>query len=394
MPIRIAVDIRCLTDGKHTGVEEYTRRLLEHLLAIDTKNRYILFYTAWRKPKADFSWLEAYPNVRLRWFRWPNKLLNLCLWYWERPRLDLLVGGADIFFLPNLNFAAFSRRTKVVLTVHDLSFDRFPETFGWKQCFWHALVHFRGLARRADVVVAVSETTRKEYLSSKHGLPHQTERHRVKTIAVPNGIDEQFVVMDRNDPQLLSVKEKYHLPFSCILFFGTIEPRKNIQAMISAFEYLIQQGGPECAKYSLVLAGTLGWCSEGILESIERSSVREKIQRIGFVEDADRPALYNLASLFVYPSLYEGFGFPPLEAMACGVPVIASQTSVFPETLDDAAILIDPQNPEEIYQAMHQVLHDSGLRARLRERGLARSQRFSWRKSAMAMQKLWARMMR
>ncbi|MEI8103444.1 MAG: glycosyltransferase family 1 protein [Candidatus Moraniibacteriota bacterium] len=382
MPIRIAVDIRCLTDGKHTGVEEYTRHLLEQLLVIDTTNQYILFYTAWRRPQPDFSWLAAYPNVTLRWFRVPNKLLNLSLWYLQWPRLDTLLGGVDIFFLPNLNFAAFSRKVKVVLTVHDLSFDRFPETFGWKQRFWHTLVNFRGLARRADVIVAVSDTTRKEYLAHKH-------THHSHTFAIPNGIDERFRIIDRNEPQLLAVKEKYHLPFSFILFFGTIEPRKNIQALVEAYEYLVEHGGAECAKYSLVLAGSPGWCSKGILERINRSPVREKIILLGFVDDADCPALYNLASLFVYPSLYEGFGFPPLEAMACGVPVIVSQTSVFPETVGDAGILIDPQNPEEIYQAMREVLGDAALRAHLRSKGLERVQHFSWKQSAQTLHKLW-----
>ncbi len=387
MPIRIAVDIRCLTDGKQTGVEEYTRRLLEQLLLIDTKNQYVFFYTAWRKPRADFSWLAVYPNARVRWFRWPNKLLNLCLWYLEWPRLDRLVGGADIFFLPNLNFAAFSRKTKVVLTVHDLSFDRFPETFGWKQRLWHTLVHFRRLTRRVDAIVAVSETTRKEYLAGKH------EPHR-RTLAIPNGIDEHFTVMDRNDPKLLLVKEKYGLPFSFILFFGTIEPRKNVQALVTAYEYLAARGGAEVEKYALVLAGAPGWCSEGVMRAIERSPVREKIHILGFVADEDRPALYNLASLFVYPSLYEGFGFPPLEAMASGVPVISSQTSVFPETIGDAGILVDPYNPEEIFQAMREVLGDADLRARLRQRGLERSSRFSWKRSARSFQRLWKSLMK
>ncbi len=380
--LRIGVDVRCLSDGKHTGVEEYTRQLLEHLLTVDQTNEYLLFCNSWQPPRTDFSWLEKFPHARLRMFRLPNKLLNLSLWYLRWPKIDRLLGGVDIFFMPNLNFIAVSRDAKLVLTVHDLSFDVYPETFGWKQRLWHALVGFRSLIRRADAVVAVSQTTRAECLA-RYG------RHQGKIVVVHNGIDARFRLQDRNDPDLIRVKERYRLPFRFILYFGTLEPRKNIEAIIRAYEYGVARRESVFMKHSLVIAGSCGWRYRSILRAIRNSPVRERIILTGFVADSDRPALYALATLFVYPSVYEGFGFPPLEAMASGVPVITSNASVFPEIVGTAGILTDPQNPEELYQAMREVLGDRALQETLRIRGLERARQFSWSKAALRMRGLW-----
>ncbi|MEK7182050.1 MAG: glycosyltransferase, partial [Patescibacteria group bacterium] len=157
--MRIGIDVRCLAEGKRTGVEEYTISLLEKLLETDKENEYVLFFNAWRKKVPDFSWATRYPNVTLRAFHFPNKLFNLMIWYLGWPKLDTLIGGTDIFFLPNLNFASVSRKTKLVVTAHDLSFEMFPETFSWRQRLWHFLVNFRGLLRRADRIIAVSQST-------------------------------------------------------------------------------------------------------------------------------------------------------------------------------------------------------------------------------------------
>ena len=373
--MRIGVDARCLADGRRSGVEEYAIALLSELFRIDRKNEYILFFNAWGNVDAGLSFADGFPNVSVRRFRIPNKLLNLSLWYLNWPKLDRLVGGVDAFFLPNINFCAVSDGTKLFVTAHDLSFEAYPETFSWKQRMWHFFVNPKKLFRWADRIFSVSRST-KDDLETRYGIrPSKIE-------VIQSGIDGRFHEYDRNDPKLLSVKEKYQLPYRFILYLGAFEPRKNIVSVVRAFTALKKARHPEFEKLSLVLAGVSGWKEDEIRDEIESSSFRGNIILPGFVDGEDKPALYNLASLFAYPSFYEGFGFPPLEALACGVPVVASNSSSLPEVVGDAGILIDPHRPDELLRAFEEVLLDKKLRATLHERGLSRARRFLWGETA------------
>lgn len=377
MNMRIGIDIRSLAAGRRTGVEEYTIGLLQELFRIGTEHTYVLFFNAWGSKEPDLSWTEGYPNVSVKRFRIPNKLLNLSLWYFKRPRLDRLLGGVEVFFMPNLNFAAVSRDAKLIVTAHDLSFEFFPEMFSWKQRLWHFAVNFRSLLRRADMIVAVSESTRDD-LITRYALP-------VANIhVIHSGVDERFQPMDRNDLSLLSVKAKYGLPYKFILYLGTLEPRKNLIALLQAFEAFHREAVGELEKYELVLAGRPGWKYATFFQAIDQSPAREWIHQIGYVEDGDKPALYNLASVFVYPSFYEGFGIPPLEALASGVPVIASHSASLPEVIGGAGVLIDPYRPDEILQALRGILSDKQYQALLRERALVRSRTFTWDRAGRA----------
>ena len=371
--MKIGIDIRCLIGGKRTGVEEYTLELLEHLFAVDRENEYVLFWNAWELPVCPLDWDSRFSNVRLVSLRIPNKLLNFCLWYFRFPHLDRLIGGVDVFFMPNLNFAAFSRGVKVVLTAHDVSFERYPETFSWKRRLWHMFVNFRRLALRAEKVIAVSQSTRDDLVESIGIVPKSVT-------VIRSGISERFCRMNRNDSMLSDVKRRYELPYRFILFVGTIEPRKNILSLVRAFDSLV--GSKEAFDYDVVIAGTHGWKCEGMLEEIDRLPSRARIHFTGFVRDEDKPALYNLSSLFVYPSLYEGFGFPPLEAAACGVPVITSNTSSFPETIGEGAMMIDPLRPDDISRALREVLRDKTLRDMLSQQGEMCALKFQWKDAA------------
>lgn len=356
-------------------MEEYTLNLLKNLLELDKKNKYVLFFNSWNAPRINFRWLEKYPNVALKKFRLPNKLLNFLFWYFNWPKIDKMIGGADIFFMPNIIFGSVSRRTKLVITIHDLSFERYPETFSFKRRLWHGFINPKKICRRADKIIAVSDSTKSD-LVSPYGLNQE------KIAVIHSGIPEIFKVISRNDGKLLEIKGRHNLPYKFILYLGTIEPRKNIVGIIRAYNRLREINSGELNKYKLVIAGSRGWKDEKIFSEIKKSPFGEDIIIHGFIGSEEKPYFYNLASLFVYPSFFEGFGFPPLEAMACGVPVIASNTSSLPEIAGSAGILIDPDKPDEIYQAMREILLNKELREKLREKGLEQAKKFNWKKTA------------
>ncbi len=377
--MRIGIDIRCLAEGRRTGVEEYTLHLLEYLFSRDTKNEYVLFFNSWKKCQTDLRWIEKYSRVKLKIFRFPNKIFNLMLWYFHWPKLDTLLGGVDVFFMPNIMFGSVSQKTRFVLTVHDVSFERYPETFSRKRRLWHALINSKKLCQRVDKIISVSQSTKDDLISL-----YEIASEKIQVIH--SAVSDVFCVIDRNDEQLIKTKEKYKLPYKFVLYLGTIEPRKNIVAIVRAYnqlqEYAKKYNLEEFTKYKLVIAGEKGWLSSRIFSEIAASPYKNSIRMINFVEDEDKVYVYNLASLFVYTSFFEGFGFPPLEAMKCGVPVITSNNSSIPEVVGDAGIMIDPDKPYEIFQAMREILSSKELQMKLRKEGLERAKQFEWKKTA------------
>lgn len=377
--MRICIDARCLMEGRHTGVEEYTLGLLEELFKLDSKNEYILFLNSWKEPAFDFSCFNKFPNVKIKKTKIPNKLLNFLFWYLKWPKIDLLVGGADIVFLPNIIFYAVSRRAKLVSTIHDLSFERHPEYFSWKRRMWHAFINARNICRHSRKIIAVSQSTKNDIAALYRINPGKIE-------VIPSAAGEKFKVINRNDPKMVAVKEKYSLPYKFILFLGTIEPRKNIIGVVKAFkafqEFAGKSSPKDLGKYQLVIAGEKGWKSERTFGEIANSHLRDKIKVLRSVAEEDKAYLYNLASLFVYPSFFEGFGFPPLEAACCGLPIVTSNSSSFPEVMGVAGLLIDPDKPDEIYRAMREILIDKRLRDDLVQKSLIKASKFSWKITA------------
>ncbi|MFC1645086.1 glycosyltransferase family 4 protein [Patescibacteria group bacterium] len=373
--MKIGIDIRCLSEGRRTGVEEYTINLLKNLFEKDNKNEYVLFFNSFRNNGVDLSWIRKYKNARVKIFFFPNKLLNFLFWYLGWPKIDRMLGGVDIFFAPNINFLSVSRDAKLFLTFHDLSFELFPETFSWKRRAWHFFVNPRRLAKKADKIISVSNSTKRD-LVNYYGIDSE------KIDVIHNGIDDSLRVVDRNNFELIESKDKYNLPFNFILYFGTIEPRKNIVGIVKMYNCLRESGCGKTDKYKLVIAGETGWKSKDIFLEIEKSKFKGDIIIIQSVNDLDKLHLYNLASVFVYPSFFEGFGFPPLEAMSCGVPAVVSNNSSFPETVGSAAIMIDPDRPDEMFTAVKGVIDDIHLRNELKERGLSQVRTFKWQKTA------------
>jgi len=375
MDMKIGIDIRCLTEGRRTGVEEYAINLLDNLFQKDKNNEYILFFNSFRNNRVDLSWTRKYSNVKVKIFFFPNKILNFMFWYLGWPHIDKMIGGVDVFFSPNINFVSVSKKTKLLVTFHDLSFEIFPETFSLKRRMWHMFVNPKKLAKKAHKIVAVSSSTRDD-LVNYYGIEDE------KINVIHNGISNDFGFINRNDPKLLAVKEKYDLPFNFILYFGTIEPRKNIVGIVRSFNYLRGLGNKKVNRFKLVIAGESGWKAREIYDEIRKSKYREDIIVINSVQNEDKPFLYSLASVFVYPSFFEGFGFPPLEAMSSGIPVIVSNNSSMPETVGASAIMVDSDRLDEIALAIKELIINGNLRRKMQDRGAIQVRNFNWKKTA------------
>jgi glycosyltransferase involved in cell wall biosynthesis len=377
--MKVVIDVRCLSEGRRTGVEEYVINLLFNIFEIDKNNEYILFFNSWKKSKFDFSWIDKYPNVTLKTFKFPNKILNFFFWYFDWPKIDKLVGGADIVFMPNIIFGSVSNDAKIFLTVHDLSFEEHSEYFSLKRKLWHFFINAKKVCQKAEKIIAVSQSTADDLVRI-----YKIDRKKINLIY--SGCFENLDVIDRNSSRLIEIKKKYSLPYKFILYFGTVEPRKNIVGLVRAYNLFqkkaIDNNEKNLSDFNLIIAGERGWLNEKIFSEINNSPYNNKIKVINSVKDEDRKYLYNLASLLVYPSFFEGFGFPPIEAMKCGVPVVCSNNSSLPEVVGDAAVLIDSDRSEEIYQAMREVLRKTEFRSFLVEKGLKKSSFFKWEKTA------------
>ncbi|PJE57578.1 MAG: hypothetical protein COU82_00985 [Candidatus Portnoybacteria bacterium CG10_big_fil_rev_8_21_14_0_10_38_18] len=396
--MRIGIDIRILAKGTRTGVENYTINLLSRLLPLDKSVKYRLFYNGFRKLKINYPWLKS-SNVKIKSLRIPNRIFDLILRFFKFPQLDKILKGVDIFLSPHFLLAPTSGQAKNIIIFYDLSFVRFPEFFSLPKLLWHKFVYPQRQAQKADVIVAISESTRKDLVNL-----YQIDAEKIKVIYP--GIDEKFRPINRNDPELLRVRKKYNLPIderSFILYFGTIEPRKNILALIRAFEQIKEEKnlpplqiqwrgfeglvkkeeqGIDFSALKLVITGAKGWLYKEVFKKAENSSFGKDIIFTGYIDEEDKPYLYNLAEVFVYPSFFEGFGLPPLESMACGVPTVVSNNSSLPEVVREGAVMIDANNIDELSFAIRKILESRELRNYLAAKGLKRAKQFNWNKTA------------
>jgi glycosyltransferase involved in cell wall biosynthesis len=305
---------------------------------------------------------------------------------WQRLRLpipvELIVGKVDLFHSPDFTLPPTLPGVPTLLTVHDLSFIRDPDSA------WPSLRAFLNQAvprsvRRASHVLADSQATKND-LIELFGTPAE------KITVLYSGVEARFAPR-RDRAGIDRVCAKYHLPRPFILSVGTLQPRKNYGRLIEAFGQFVnnlhssttlRSAQNATRDYHLVITGGKGWLYESIFEQVKRSGLEDRVHFPGFVDDADLPALYCAADLFAYVSLYEGFGLPLLEAMACGTPVIGSNTSSLPEVIGEAGLQVDPRNVDEIAYALHQMIEQPELSARSIELGLERAQLFTWEKAA------------
>jgi len=370
--MKIGIDIRTLMDAEYSGVPEYTLNLIKEILRLDSNNEYKLFYNSFtnlenRIPKFEGS------NVKIIKTSYPNKIFNYGFQkILDRPKIDEFM-DVDVFFLPHMNFVSLSRDVKKIIAIHDLSFLRYPDFFSWRKNIWHKIVNIKKLLDNFDVVVAVSENTKKDLIELCGVKPE-----KIKVIY--SAIDKDYKKIEDQE-KLAKIKSKYNLPEKFILFLATLEPRKNVDGLIQAFDKF-QEKHSEFENYKLIIVGGKGWRGRKIFEAWQKAKNKDKINFLGYIERNDKKYLYNLASLFVYPSFYEGFGFPPLEAIASGAPVISSNSSSLPEILKDNAILINPYDISEISEAIYQMISHDRLRKKISGKALDYARNFSWEKTA------------
>ncbi|MDF1512256.1 MAG: glycosyltransferase family 1 protein [Anaerolineae bacterium] len=260
------------------------------------------------------------------------------------------------------------RGVPTILTIHDLIFRMMPEHHKVLNR-WYLNLALPLFSRRADHIVVVSEATRKAVMQV-----YKVNSEKISVI--PEAAAPRF---KPQSPEVVeTIKQRYQLPEKYLLYVGTIEPRKNLLRLLKVWEklYTIKEVPP------LVIVGSRGWLSEDFFAALEASPVRNGALLTGYVRDADLPALYAGATAFVFPSLYEGFGLPPLEAMACGTPVVCSNTSSLPEVVGDAALLFDPTDELALADALMRITQNAELRGTLREQGLEQAGKFSWERTA------------
>ncbi len=355
------------------GIGRYTRNLIRTLAELDAENQYTLFVAGgWGEGDGQGPWPS---HFRVRSVPLSDRWLNII---WQRLRLPVpvqaITGPLDLFHSPDFVLPP-TGRTPAVLTVHDLSFMRVPQFF--VPSFRRYLeVAVSRAVKRAHYVLADSENTRRDLAELLAVRPDRVG------VLYP-GVEARFErVMDAE--ALARVRGRYSLPARFVLGLGTLQPRKNFDGLIEAFGRLLRARGdePEFEDLHLVLVGGTGWMYEQTLALAQRSGLGQRVQFPGFVADLDLPALYSLASVFAFPSWYEGFGLPVLEAMACGTPVVAANNSSLPEIVGEAGLLVDAGDTDALAQALATLLTDKSLACKLISAALERVCRFTWEGSA------------
>lgn len=356
--MRIGIDYTAAV-RQGAGIGRFCRGLLGALTTLDHTNEYIVWSGG--RAAVEPAWPSNFRRVVL-----PLSDRQLAI-LWQRLRLplpvELFTGRLDLYHSPDFVLPPV-RRARTLLTVHDLSFMRHPE------CSSPALLEYlldavpRSVAR-ADLVLADSENTRRDVIELL-GVP--AERTRV----VYAGLEEGLGRVDDAAVRQAALA-RYGITPPYILAVGTLQPRKNLARLIRALVLARERYG---LPHQLVIAGGKGWLYDDILDAAHAAGAA--VLLAGYVADADLPALYSAAELFAYPSLYEGFGLPILEAMACGTPVLTSTTSSMPEVAGDAALLVEPADVEAIATGLWRLISDRALRETLVQRGYARLERFTW----------------
>lgn len=361
---------------KKTGTENYSYQLLLHLSKIDHKNHYKVFLRP-EKGVAGAGKARQDPEIL-----WPDNFEFITIPY---PRLWTQAGLAkqtfkeslDILFIPSHTLPLIRKPgLKTVVAVHDLGAEYLPQTHQLKQkLYLNFMTHHQ--LKSATHLIAVSKATKEDLIKKAKINPD-------KITVIYEGYDKTAFKPQKTD-ELNNILKYYDLESNnYFLFVGTIQPRKNLERLIRAYAKFLERQDPEQAetKPKLILAGSKGWLADEIYELPKKLGIEHLVKFLGYVPDKNLPALYNGAIALLFPSLFEGFGLPVLEAMACKCPVLTSNVSSLPEVAGNSALLINPNLDEEIAQGINKLFFDQTLRNKLKKLGIAQARKFSWEKCA------------
>jgi glycosyltransferase involved in cell wall biosynthesis len=365
---RVAIDVTAAVQ-QGGGVGRYTRCLVQALAPMAHGLALTLFWTAPRHAAVP-DWLWLLPNARLRRIPVPDRYATIL---WQRARLPLpieaFIGQQEICHFPDFVLPPVWR-ARTVLTIHDMSFRIVPEAAdaGLRRYLNSAVPRS---VRRANLVLTDSQATRQD-VTALLGVPTS------KTAVLYSGVGVEFRPVQ--DPALLgSVRQRYRLPERFVMSLGTLQPRKNYGRLIQAYADLLRGGDLD---WDLVIVGRPGWLYTDLAADVARLGLDGRVHFLTDAVDAHLPALYNLSDVFILVSLYEGFGLPPLEAMACGTPVIVSNLSSLPEVVGDVGVQVDPKQVPAIATALRDLMADARRRADLGERGRRQAAQFTWEGAA------------
>lgn len=365
--MRIGIYVEVLKVQAKTGISRYVRGLIEALMEQDKSNQYFLYYQESFDSKHFDLLQKKQDNFHLRPVKFPDNWIGnhpSIWWKWYLP-IVLKLDGINVFHGPN-HFIPLKGKTKKVVTIHDIAYFYMP-------------VHGTGMDRvleqwtrlafeAADTVVTVSESTKSD--CQKEGVPAEAIQN------IYQGYEQKEVnaVAEEKARKLLVERQ---LPDRYFLYLGTIQPRKNIEFLVESFANVVDK-----IPHDLILAGPNGDSSEQVNNIIIQRKLESRVHLLGYVSDEERSSLYQCASAFVYPSRYEGFGLVVLEAMSYDVPVITSNSSSLPEVSGDAALMVDPDNKEQLSNALYEIATNPILAETLVEKGRAQRQKFKWKQTA------------
>lgn len=384
--MKIAFDIQPLFEQQKTGVgwvtEMHTKCALQN-----KENKYYINFFSLRKNKAEEikKDYKEHDHVFIQWCRWMPLRIYRRLWnYVPLPYGLFMSKEVDITQFFNFVIPPGAKGLKSVM-IHDMVWKAMPDTMDDAN---KAVMdkNMASAAERADFILTISEFSKKEIIKYLH-VPED------KIYVVPNGVELERFHNHYERDRIETVKHKFGIQGDYILYLGTLEPRKNIPALVDAYyKAYIESSDKEKFPF-LVIAGKKGWKYQEIFEKVKNYGIEKRVIFTGYVTDEEAPLLMSGAEMFVFPSLYEGFGLPPLEAMACGTPVITSKHTSLPEVVGDAGITIDEGDTEELAKAIAELQRNPELRERYREKGLERAKSYSWENSAKILNEVYKKVL-